>query len=62
MYPKFTVEPLYFQVMDAGQLKEFDEPYILLQDSSSLLSKFAAKTKGGQLEVLKSLAEEVCTL
>lgn len=45
--------------MENGQLKEFDEPYVLLQDPNSLMTNLAQKTRRGQMELLLRMAEEV---
>lgn len=45
-------------VMDAGSVKEYDHPYILLQDSESYFSKMVAETGKSMEMQLRQIALE----
>ena len=51
----FTVQ---LQVLQEGKIVEFDEPYILLQDESSLLFKMIEQTGKEESEHLLTIAQE----
>lgn len=57
---KIVVDHFISQVMEAGEIKEFDEPYNLLQDSSSYFSKMVQVTG---LNMAKQLREysKICS-
>ena len=44
------------QVLDAGEVKEFDEPYTLLQDPNSLFSHMVQMTGPGMAKQLREVA------
>ena len=58
---KYLIEILkvgIFQVLDAGEIIEFDEPYLLLQNADGLFRKLVNQT-GQQMETkLNLLAKE----
>lgn len=47
-------------VLDHGQLKEYDHPHTLLQNSTGIFSGMVAQTGSGTSAMLKKLAKEVC--
>ena len=53
----FVNHVLLIQVLDNGELVEFDEPYTLLQDSNSMLSKLVQQTGKGVATELMEIAE-----
>lgn len=46
-------------VMDAGQVVEFDDPYILIKDDKSLLNAMVNQTGAATSKKLKSIAKKV---
>lgn len=48
--------------MENGELQEFDEPYILLQDPFGIFTDMVKKTGPGTSDFLRKLAKEVRTL
>lgn len=50
---------LYLQVLSEGEIVEFDEPYLLLQNTQSgLLHKMVEQTGPGESEHLTQIARE----
>ena len=49
---------MYTQVLRSGELIEFDEPHILLNQSSSYLSKLVEQTGPSNAERLRNMAME----
>lgn len=45
--------------MDAGEVNEFDEPHILLQNPDGIFTDMVKKTGPGTADVLKNIAKEV---
>lgn len=49
-------------VMDAGRVKEFDVPHLLMQQSDGMLRKLVDKTGAQTSRMLKEIAEESYTI
>ena len=47
-----------FQVLDAGQLVEFDEPYNLLQNMDGIFTRMVRETGNVEEDRLLKIAEE----
>lgn len=45
--------------MEAGELQEFDEPYILLQNPKGIFTDMVKKTGPGTSQDLRNIAKEV---
>ena len=46
---------ILWQVLDAGEIVEFDEPYVLMQNSNGLFKRLVSQT-GNQMETQLLLA------
>lgn len=51
----------FLQVLSEGQLAEFDEPYLLLQDREGLFTKMIEQTGPGESQNLKHIAKSTFT-
>lgn len=51
---------MLWQVLDAGHIQEYDEPYILLQNPESLLYKMVQQTGKAEAAYLLQTAKQVC--
>lgn len=48
-----------YQVLDSGRLKEYDEPYVLLQNKESLFYKMVQQLGKGEAAALTETAKQV---
>lgn len=51
---------MLWQVLDAGHIQEYDEPYILLQNPESLFHKMVLQTGKAEAAYLLQTAKQVC--
>lgn len=52
----FSADP---QVLDSGRLREYDEPYVLLQNPESLFYKMVQQLGKGEAAALTETAKQV---
>ena len=49
---------ILFQVLEAGEIKDYGIPYVLLQDSNGMLHKLAKKSGEQEFKNLLEVAEK----